>query len=1292
MGVVYKARQLRLNRLVALKMILAEHATPAQRARFRAEAEAVACLQHPHIVHIYDVGEQDGRPYFSMEYVEGHSLAQLLHGTPQPARQAASLVQTLARAIHTAHERGIVHRDLKPANILLTTETQRHREEKNRAVDQDASSLCLGASVVSLLPKITDFGLAKHLDLAAGQTASGMIVGTPSYMAPEQADAKRQAIGPAADVYALGAILYELLTGRPPFRAETPLETLRQVLSEEPIPLSQLQRKTPRDLNTVCMKCLRKEPLRRYRTALALAEDLERFLANQPIHARRTPAWERTWRWCRRNPAVAGLALAVTSLLLTVAVGASLGMLRLRTEQESTLAQLHRSEQAEANEKRRLFAALLAQARASRTGQRLGRRFQALDLVTEASQLARSLNLGEEEFRKLRTEAASCLALADLRVDYEWPGSPDGTFCIAFDGNLGRYARVDTNQAVSVRRVANDEELYHLPGMGPRLAVTAFSEDGRFLVLLGDNQHMRLWRVTGTTPVQILEAHDASNVSFSPDSRLFALARPDGTIAIHNLESTQQTARLRTTRPVNGLAFSPVARQLAAGCTDGIQVLDLDTGRVVAQFGRGVAIGTPTWHPEGKLLAGVEANSNRITVWDVPRCEPRLVLEGHTDNVSQVVFNHAGDLLASDGWDEKLRIWDIQTGKQLIETPSRNAVRFAFSPDDRRLAAVRIHNKVQILEVAANRAYRTLARHPDAGKDWYRSLSTDPPSSVASSRQSLIAAGAGRRGFGLWDLATGREAGFVKLPESYEVLFDPSGALLTNRADGVWRWPARHDAVSPGRIRLGPPERLPLRGSTDQIASSADGRVLATAQRGQGGLVWHAGRADPVRLFPHGDVRFIAVSPNGRLVATGSHHGTGVKVWDSQSGALVKELLVGVPHTEVAFSPDGKWLATLGGIGCRLWAVDSWNEGPPIGGVRFAFSPDSALLAVETGTGVIALVNPGTGREYVRLEDPNQHRANLLRFSSEGTRLVTINIDDNSLHVWDLQAVRRELADLGLDWDMPPWPAFVENPKGPPLQLHVDSGELRDNSPPGCRETLITSSLAIAFQPLNPESYYRRALAYTLLEEWPAALEDCNRSLALWPDHVETYYLRAQVCHRLGQSWQALDNFREGVRHEPHRLPSPEELQRALILQADVPGELNELAWQYVTGLSEQQYSGLATLLAEKVVMLMPGSWEYLNTLGIGYYRLGRWPQAVKTLEESLRRSQGASGAYDLFFLAMAYHRLGQSHRARDCYQRGIRWCQEHGQSLSLEPQELASFRAEAAALLGLPKPSEQAR
>jgi serine/threonine-protein kinase len=333
MGVVYKARQLALNRVVALKMVLAgSHAGPEAVARFRAEAEAVARLQHPNIVQVHEVGEAGGLPFFSLEFVEGGGLDRMLAGTPLPAGAAARMIEVLARAVHAAHERGVVHRDLKPANVLLTADGT---------------------------PKIADFGLAKRLDGEAGPTRTGAVMGTPSYMAPEQAGAPG-AVGPATDVYALGAILYEMLTGRPPFKAATALDTVLQVVSEEPVPPSRLQPKVPRDLETVCLTCLRKDPARRYARALDLAEDLRRFQAGEPILARPTSWWERAVKWARRRPATAGLlAVSAAAVVALAAVGLTY-QARLRRSNAELSAALEKADQEHERAQAHLHKALEA--------------------------------------------------------------------------------------------------------------------------------------------------------------------------------------------------------------------------------------------------------------------------------------------------------------------------------------------------------------------------------------------------------------------------------------------------------------------------------------------------------------------------------------------------------------------------------------------------------------------------------------------------------------------------------------------------------------------------------------------------------------------------------------------------------------------------------------------------------------------------------------------------------------------------------------------------------------------
>ncbi len=375
MGVVYKALHLRLNRVVALKMLLAgAHASPTDLERFLRESKAVAGLRHPNIVQVYDADGDHGQPFFTLEFVEGGSLAQKLNGTPQPARQAAEMVMTLARAVAVAHRGGILHRDLKPANVLLTPDGT---------------------------PKISDFGLARRLEGGEGLTLSGATVGTPGYMAPEQANGETRTLGTAVDIYALGAILYEMQTGRPPFRAETAAATLRQVIAQEPVPPTRLNPAMPRDLETICLKCLQKEPHRRYASAESLADDLHRFLEGRPILARATGGPEHAWRWCRRHPreaAIAGLAM-----LLVLSAGG----IAWRSGRQNVERRIERAR--EEGRARHAVELLLEQAKSLRG---LARWPEAVNSLQQAAEIVREQGVEDQRGRVER-------AMRDVRMAKE---------------------------------------------------------------------------------------------------------------------------------------------------------------------------------------------------------------------------------------------------------------------------------------------------------------------------------------------------------------------------------------------------------------------------------------------------------------------------------------------------------------------------------------------------------------------------------------------------------------------------------------------------------------------------------------------------------------------------------------------------------------------------------------------------------------------------------------------------------------------------------------------------------
>jgi predicted Ser/Thr protein kinase len=412
MGVVYRARQRSLDRVVAIKMMtLGPGSSTELVKRFRAEAVSAASLHHPNIVAIHDVGIHEGRHFFVMDYVEGQSLTRLVGNQPLPAKRAAAYLQTIAEAVHYAHERGILHRDLKPSNVLIDAQDQ---------------------------PHVVDFGLARQLEGDSELTVTGQVLGSPQYLPPEQAAGQRGRVSRRTDVYALGATLYHLLTGRPPFQAESLAQTLDLVLHAEPVAPRLLNPSAPRDLETICLKCLEKEPVRRYPTAQALAEDLRRFLAGEPIQARPLGPAGKAWRWCRRQPVRASLIAALMAVTLLGAGG-------VFWQWRQTAAAMRRVERAERDAVEKLWGSYLAQAHANRWSGRAGRRYDSLEVLRQAAAIRPSL--------ELRNEAIACFTLADARVAKQWQTAARSL--AVFDPNCERFAYWNPPAGLAICRVAD---------------------------------------------------------------------------------------------------------------------------------------------------------------------------------------------------------------------------------------------------------------------------------------------------------------------------------------------------------------------------------------------------------------------------------------------------------------------------------------------------------------------------------------------------------------------------------------------------------------------------------------------------------------------------------------------------------------------------------------------------------------------------------------------------------------------------------------------------------------------
>jgi serine/threonine protein kinase/WD40 repeat protein len=1087
MGVVYEAEQSSLGRRVALKVLpLYAGANARALERFKREARAAAKLHHTNIVPVFEVGEDGQVCFYAMQYIQGQGLDQVIAelrrlrsvsgrgkqltvgnepqtqdlrelarsmltgqfgaqdltaaapvgaDTPEkglegcgsfpsanmerqapgvsscavlPGQTDLSVVETdhrhyfesiarigrqTASALAHAHERGIIHRDIKPSNLLL-----------------DASGTVW----------VTDFGLAKMEE--GDLTNPGDILGTFRYMAPERFNGRSD---PRSDVYALGITLYELLVLRPAFQGCDRATLVAEIATEEPPRPRTLDRRVPRDLETIVVKAIDKDPARRYQTADALAEDLRRFVDGEPIRARRTGLAERARLWSRRHPALAGLYLVLFLAALCSTFFASY-LHSLRQESEALRTQKQKAEQEKTEQ---LYQSLVDQALASGLSRRMGQRYESLRFLGEAAKIARELNKPETDFLRLRNEAIACMALRDLKVAKEWDGWSEVAQGAMFDDKLERYARMDRGGRVSISSVTDaGAEIRGLSGKAFTL-----SPDGRFLALHKSTADWGIWDLASpeASPVWRMSA-PPDCFAFSADSRQFAASTGGGMIDVHELPSGKRLRHLKPGPRPNVLVFHPRQPRLALAHRTGVAIRDLETGEIVQQLSYPFEYyPAAAWHPDGRILAAV-GGDQIIRFWDVDSGKEISKLEGFKNGGNTLAFNASGDLVATSGWEGRLRLWDWRFSQPLLNVPFSTTY-LRFSADGEHLACGVELKKMTVWQVSPGREYRTLVRDLALGKGLYGQPAISP-----DGRLLVVAM---RDGFGLWDLPSGRPVQFVAQRWTTSVRFEPSGSLLTFGEDGLIRWPLVQTATDV--VRLGPPNVLARQGAAAGAGQSKDGKVTAFGLLARGAGVLHENDDRRIsRFLAHGDVWGADVSPDGRWVVTGCHHSTGVRIWEARSGKLAGELLTQQNSCGVGFSPDSKWLATTGG-GLRLWHVDSWQAGPDIGGREFAFSHDGNLLAVETGQGILRLVDPGSGREYARLKDPNQDRAGSMAFSSDGGLLAVTSGDSQSIHAWDLRTIRQELAKMGLDWDLPPLPPAAPPPLSKePLRVQIDAGNL----------------------------------------------------------------------------------------------------------------------------------------------------------------------------------------------------------------------------------------------------------
>ncbi len=909
MGVVYKARQIKANRLVALKMILAGgHAGAADLARFRTEGEAIARLQHANIVQVYEVGEHDGQPFFSLELCEGGSLERKLAGTPQPATEAARLVEVLARAMHAAHQANVIHRDLKPSNVLLTSD---------------------GA------PKITEFGLAKKLD-EAGQTASNAIMGTPSYMAPEQAGGKSTQMGPTADVYALGAILYECLTGRPPFRAATVMDTLMQVVADEPVPPSQLQSKVPHDVETICLKCLHKEPARRYSSAAELADDLARFQKGEPVLARPVGLGERAAKWARRRPAVAGLLGAI--VLLTVAALTAMSLLYGDAKRQAVAALA-----AEGKAKGAERAAKEKEDEAKAAAERADKQRTRAELLLYASQIqsaqraweAGELGVAQEHLEACRWdyrgwEHRYLYTLLNrnqvtLRGHTNWVNSvaisSDGTRIVSGGGNPFDSGKPGE---VKVWDAATGKEIRTLKGHNEAVSSVAISSDGRRIVSgSGDSftpGAVKVWDAATGQEVLSLKGHTSlvTSVAISPDGTRIVSSNGDfgnegkpGEVKVWDAATGQELLSLKGhTFYVKSVAISTDGKRIVSGSDYGtVKVWDAQTGQEnLSLVGHTPPVFSVAISPDGtRIVSG--SHDKTVKVWDAATGKEMLSLTGHTAQVFSVAISRDGTRIVSGG-DKTVKVWDAATGQQRLSLKGHTDQVFsvAISPDGTRIVSGSADKTVKVWDAVTGKEMFSLKGHTD----WVTSV-------AISSDGTRIVSGSADKTVKVWDAVTGQEKLSLK---GHTVAISSDGTrIVSGGADKTMKvW----DAAT-GK------ELISLEGHTGLVTSVAicpDGTRIVSGSWDKPGevKVWDAGSGQILlSLKGHtGLVTSVAISPDGMRIVSGSWDKT-VKVWDARMRPGLRTLR---GHSnalrKVAFHAR-----TASESSARMPAARSWGGTPP---------------------------------------------------------------------------------------------------------------------------------------------------------------------------------------------------------------------------------------------------------------------------------------------------------------------------------------------------------------------------
>jgi len=943
-GSVWRARQTSLDRIVAVKVLRSHRLAGAEAlARLRAEAAAVARLDHPHIVPVYEVDEHDGHAWFSMRWVEGGTLADRL-GEPWPAHAAAALVADVARAVHHAHQRGLLHRDLKPSNVLLDAHGR---------------------------PHVTDFGIAKRLDDDGQTTTTRTLAGTPAYMAPEQALGGELTV--ATDVWGLGCILYELLAGRAAFTGDSVTEVLRRVRHEEPASLRTLRPALARDLETIVLVCLRKEPERRYASADALALDLDRWRSHEPIAARRTGALGRLLLFGRRSPLAATAIGVAASLVLLLAVLATWASVQLGA---------------------RLRVAYLGQARATRLSGVVGSRATALDLLARAAAIRPGADL--------RDEAIACLAMTDLELQGEVVPPQTMEARPVADPGLSRVACADAG-GLHVLALGDGAEVACLPlpdalaflrwsRRGDRVATAHHPEGdqhGEARLLVWDvEQRREVFARDGWVP------HRA--VDFGPNDQL-AYGTLEGDVVVLDAGGAETLRFAAGGRP-GPLRFAWDGARLAVvvEAPDRLRLFDARSGALAEEVALPAAAFDLCWTGDDRGVAAACADFE-VRVFGGTPMGLRAACHGHTAEVVEVFATPGSTLLLSNAWDETARLWDQTTGRELRRMSARG---LGLAEGGRRLATA--DARAFCLWRVVHGAFLRVV-HAHRGKS---------PRDLCFSDDGKRLASAGPDGVFVWEVGSASPPVPALSRHARAVRFLPGGhALLVSGNDGL--------------VRLGAPGTEPeplLPGPLWSMALSRDGRTLAVQGRDVVHLLDLAVPGMARTLHGGTNLEFLAISADGTRVAAGNWRGRGARLWQRGRGDAPIVFVRERGNVAVALSPDGELLATASSEQVEVWRVADracvfavererafGNAPPPIG-----FSPDGTLLAFALSNRAVRLVDARSFTTRGTLESAPPETAFAVAFSPDGA-VLGLPCGTNRVLLWHLAELGRELDALGLE-------------------------------------------------------------------------------------------------------------------------------------------------------------------------------------------------------------------------------------------------------------------------------------